>query len=131
MKVTVVAYPPADRLEYDVVLDVTVTRRRVGRAPASTKTVSVAVWQGAGFVGGCVICPGAEVTVEDTRLRAVVTRLVCGQLYLRGDLADALVAEIPAFSAAQMRRFQAALENTQAFKRAFAGVPLPQLPQGR
>lgn len=129
MKVTVVQTSAS--VAYDVALDVIVTRRRVGRVPASTRTVSIAAWQGAGFVGGRVVQPGPEVLVEDTRLRAVVTRLVCGQLYLRGDLADALVAEIPAFSAAQMRRFQAALENTQAFKRAFAGVPLPQLPQGR
>lgn len=130
MKVTVVQTSAS--VAYDVALDVIVTRRRVGRAPASTRTVSIAAWQGAGFVGGRVVQPGPAVEdIEDTSLRTVVTRLVCGQLYLRGDLADALVAEIPAFSAAQMRRFQAALENTQAFKRAFAGVPLPQLPQGR
>lgn len=126
MKVTVVQTSAS--VAYDVALDVIVTRRRVGRAPASTRTVSIAAWQGAGFVGGRVVQPGPAVEdIEDTSLRTVVTRLVCGQLYLRGDLADALVAEIPAFSAAQMRRFQAALENIQAFKRAFAGVPLSRL----
>lgn len=131
MKVTVVSYPPADRLEYDVVVDVTVTSRRVGRASASTKTVSIVAWQGAGFVGGRTEGMAPEAVVEDTSLRAVVTRLVCARLYLRGDLADCACADIPAFSAAQMRRFCAALENIQAFKRAFAGVPLPRLPQDR
>lgn len=130
MKVTVTSFPLANRLEYDVVVDVTVTSPRVGRTPASTKTVSIVAWQGAGFVGGRAKGAEPEI-VEDTSLRAVVTRIVCARLYLRDDLADYQCADIPAFSAAQMRRFCAALENIQAFKRAFAGVPLPRLPQER
>lgn len=131
MKVTVTAYPPADQLEFDVALDVTVTSRRVGRAPASAKTVGIVAWQGAGFVGGRTEGMAPEAVVEDVSLRAVVTRLVCARLYLRGDLADCACADIPTFSVAQMRRFCAALENIQAFKRAFAGVSLPRLPQDR
>jgi len=130
VKVTIARLSTTDD-SYDVALDVTVTRRRVGRAPASTQTVSIIAWQGAGFVGGRVWRSTADTTVvEDISLRAVVTRIVCAQLYLR-DLADCPCADIPTFSEARMRRLCAALENIQTFKRAFAGVPLPRLPQGR
>lgn len=134
MKVTVVSHPPADRHAHDVILAVTVTTRRARRMPASTQTVTVAAWQGAAFVGGRIVSVSslvglrAWVDIEDVSLRRVVTRLVCDQLYWR-DLADATIAEIPAFTTAQTRRFQAAFENTQAFKCAFAGTPLPRLPQ--
>lgn len=127
MKVTVKSRPSTYDA-YDLIVDVTVTCRRPGRLPPSVKTVPVGAAQGAGFVSGNVVGGGLS-PIEDTNLRNVLTRAVCVRLYL-GDLADCLCSEIPALTTAQMRRFCAALENIRAFKRAFAGVTLPRLPQG-
>lgn len=126
MKVTVKSRPSTYDA-YDLIVDVTVTRRRPGRSPPSVKMVPVGVAQGAGFVFGNVVGGGLS-PVEDTNLRSVLARAVCAQLYL-GDLADCLCSEIPALTTAQMRRFCAALENIQAFKRVLAGVALPRLPR--
>ena len=124
MKVTVKSRPSTYDA-YDLIVDVTVTHRRPGRLPPSVRLVSVGAAQGAGFVFGNVVGGGLS-PIEDTSLRNVLVRAVCAQLYL-GNLVDCACGEIPALTTAQMRRFCAALENIQAFKRAFAGVALPRL----
>ena len=123
MKVTV-ATRPSPHDEYDLIVDVTVTRRRPGRLPPSIKVVSVGVAQGAGFVYGNVVGGGLN-SFEATSLRSALARAVCAQLYL-GDFAGYTCDEIPALTAAETRRLMAALENIRAFLRAFAGVPLPR-----
>lgn len=124
VKVTVKSRPSTSDA-YDLIVDVTVTRRRPGRLSPSVKLVSVGVAQGAGFVSGYILGSGRSPT-EDVNLRTVLARAVCAQLYW-GDFAHCACSEIPALTTAQMRRFHAALENVLAFKRAFAGVALPRL----